>query len=103
MLYTIARISKKLLNSHHTEEQVAAAKEEVDDLTEQHERVESEIREKSPRNAALVLSLVDEQGQQRDGYLRAHQIFNLNLAKDAEGRETASRGAQASATGDADG
>lgn len=29
--------------------------------------------------SALVLSLVDEQGQSQDGYLRVHEIYNLNL------------------------
>ena len=29
--------------------------------------------------SALVLSLVDEQGKAQDGFLRAHEIYNLNL------------------------
>lgn len=29
--------------------------------------------------SALVLSMVDEQGNPQDGFLRAHEIFNLNL------------------------
>ena len=29
--------------------------------------------------SALVLSLVDEQGRQQDGFLRAHELYNLNL------------------------
>ncbi|MGH9961085.1 MAG: CHAT domain-containing protein, partial [Pyrinomonadaceae bacterium] len=29
--------------------------------------------------SALVLSMVDEHGNQQDGFLRAHEIFNLNL------------------------
>src|SRR5207249_1687563 len=29
--------------------------------------------------SALVLSLVDEQGKPQDGFLRAHEIYNLNL------------------------
>lgn len=32
-----------------------------------------------PELSALVLSLVDEQGRGRDGYLRAHEIYNLDL------------------------
>ncbi|MGA9770630.1 MAG: CHAT domain-containing tetratricopeptide repeat protein [Blastocatellia bacterium] len=34
---------------------------------------------KNPELSALVLSLVDQQGRGQDGYLRAHEIFNLNL------------------------
>jgi CHAT domain-containing protein len=32
-----------------------------------------------PGLSALALSLVDEQGKQQDGFLRAHEIYNLNL------------------------
>jgi CHAT domain-containing protein/tetratricopeptide (TPR) repeat protein len=32
-----------------------------------------------PGLSALVLSMIDEQGQPQDGFLRAHEIYNLNL------------------------
>jgi CHAT domain-containing protein/tetratricopeptide (TPR) repeat protein len=32
-----------------------------------------------PDLSAMVLSLVDEQGKPQDGFLRAHEIYNLNL------------------------
>lgn len=32
-----------------------------------------------PELSAIVLSLVDEKGQPQDGFLRAHDIYNLNL------------------------
>lgn len=32
-----------------------------------------------PELSALVLSLVDEKGRRQDGFLRAHEIYNLNL------------------------
>jgi CHAT domain-containing protein/tetratricopeptide (TPR) repeat protein len=35
-----------------------------------------------PELSGLVLSLVDEKGQQQDGFLRAHDIYNLNLRAD---------------------
>ena len=35
-----------------------------------------------PGLSALVLSLVDEQGKPQDGFLRAHEIYNLNLPAD---------------------
>ncbi len=35
-----------------------------------------------PELSGLVLSLIDEKGNARDGYLRAHEIFNLKLAAD---------------------
>ncbi len=33
----------------------------------------------NPELSAIVLSLVDEQGRQQDGFLRLHDIYNLNL------------------------
>jgi len=35
-----------------------------------------------PGLSALVLSLVDENGRPQDGFLRAHEIYNLNLPAD---------------------
>jgi CHAT domain-containing protein/tetratricopeptide (TPR) repeat protein len=35
-----------------------------------------------PELTAIVLSLVDENGNPRDGFLRAHEIYNLNLTSD---------------------
>jgi len=32
-----------------------------------------------PGLSAIVLSMVDEQGQKQDGFLRTHEIYNLNL------------------------
>src|SRR5206468_9512092 len=32
-----------------------------------------------PEFSALLLSMVDEKGNQQDGFLRANEIFNLNL------------------------
>jgi CHAT domain-containing protein len=32
-----------------------------------------------PELSALIFSLVNEQGQAQDGFLRAHEIYNLNL------------------------
>src|SRR5262249_49919167 len=37
------------------------------------------IDSERPGLSALVLSLVDEEGKPKDGFLRAHDIYNLNL------------------------
>ncbi|HLA10191.1 MAG TPA: CHAT domain-containing protein, partial [Pyrinomonadaceae bacterium] len=37
------------------------------------------IDSERPDLSALVLSLVDQQGNAQDGFLRAHEIYNLNL------------------------
>lgn len=37
------------------------------------------LNSKSPELSGLVLSLVDEQGQPQDGFLRLHEIFNLKI------------------------
>ena len=34
-----------------------------------------------PNLSAIVLSLVDQKGQPQDGFLRAHEIFNLTFAR----------------------
>ena len=35
-----------------------------------------------PELSGVVLSLVDEEGEERDGFLRAHEVYNLDLAAD---------------------
>jgi CHAT domain-containing protein/tetratricopeptide (TPR) repeat protein len=37
------------------------------------------INDRHPELSGLVLSLVDERGQPQDGFLRAHELFNLKL------------------------
>jgi CHAT domain-containing protein len=37
------------------------------------------INSKHPELSGIVLSLFDEQGREQDGFLRAHEIFNLKL------------------------
>ncbi|HEX7317468.1 MAG TPA: CHAT domain-containing protein [Pyrinomonadaceae bacterium] len=59
------------------------------------------INSRHPELSGVVLSMVDEQGRPQDGFLRAHEIFNLKLAADlivlsacrtALGREVRSEG-----------
>jgi CHAT domain-containing protein len=40
------------------------------------------LNSEHPELSGLVLSLVDERGQTRDGFLRMHEIFNLQLPAD---------------------
>jgi CHAT domain-containing protein/Tfp pilus assembly protein PilF len=40
------------------------------------------INSQHPELSGLVLSLVDEQGKQQDGFLRLHDIYNLKLGAD---------------------
>ncbi|MBI3949281.1 MAG: CHAT domain-containing protein [Acidobacteria bacterium] len=40
------------------------------------------LNSQHPELSGIVLSLVDEQGQPQDGFLRAHEIYNLNLSAD---------------------
>jgi len=40
------------------------------------------LNSQHPQLSGLVLSLVDENGQSQDGFLRAHEIYNLNLPAD---------------------
>src|SRR5436305_12672540 len=38
------------------------------------------INSTHPELSGIVLSLVDQRGQPRDGFLRAHEIYNLKLS-----------------------
>ncbi|MGH9843925.1 MAG: CHAT domain-containing protein, partial [Blastocatellia bacterium] len=40
------------------------------------------INDIHPELSGIILSLVDEQGRKQDGFLRAHEIFNLKLPAD---------------------
>jgi CHAT domain-containing protein/tetratricopeptide (TPR) repeat protein len=40
------------------------------------------LNSKHPELSGIVLSLVDEQGREQDGFLRAHEIYNLKLPAD---------------------
>jgi len=50
------------------------------------------LNSQHPELSGLVLSLVDERGQPQDGFLRAHEVYNLKLNADLvvlSGRRTA--------------
>src|SRR5581483_1724924 len=40
------------------------------------------LSDKYPELSGIVFSMVDEKGQPQDGFMRAHEIFNLNLPAD---------------------
>ncbi|HEX8141197.1 MAG TPA: CHAT domain-containing tetratricopeptide repeat protein [Pyrinomonadaceae bacterium] len=40
------------------------------------------LNSEQPELSGIVLSLVDEQGQAQDGFLRLHEVYNLNLRAD---------------------
>ena len=47
-----------------------------------HFATHSLLNNQHPELSGIVLSLVDEQGQPQDGFLRLHDIYNLNLKAD---------------------
>src|SRR5262249_51215375 len=47
-----------------------------------HFATHSVINNRHPALSGIVLSLVDESGKPRDGFLRMHEIFNLRLQAD---------------------
>ena len=47
-----------------------------------HFATHSLLNNQHPELSGIVLSLVDEQGQPQDGFLRLHDIYNLNLQAD---------------------
>jgi CHAT domain-containing protein len=40
------------------------------------------LNSQHPELSGIVLSLVDEQGQPQDGFLRLHEVYNLKLGAD---------------------
>jgi len=56
-----------------------AASAELSDYRIIHFASHALIDTKHPELSGIVLSLVDERGQPRDGFLRAHEIYNLRL------------------------
>jgi CHAT domain-containing protein len=44
-----------------------------------HFATHSLINSRQPELSGIILSMVDERGDEQDGFLRAHEIFNLNL------------------------
>src|SRR4030095_7270733 len=47
-----------------------------------HFATHSLMNNQHPELSGIVLSLVDEKGQQQDGFLRLYEIYNLKLAAD---------------------
>jgi len=47
-----------------------------------HFATHSLLNNQHPELSGVVLSLVDEQGEPRDGFLRLHEIYNLKLNAD---------------------
>src|SRR5262249_4010896 len=43
------------------------------------------LNSQHPELSGIMLSMFDERGTPQDGFLRAHEIFNLNLAADMGG------------------
>jgi CHAT domain-containing protein len=56
-----------------------ATGDELSDYRIVHFATHSLLNSEHPELSGLVLSLVDEQGQPQDGFLRMHEIFNLRL------------------------
>lgn len=47
-----------------------------------HFATHSLLNNQHPELSGIVLSLVDEQGQSQDGFLRLYEVYNLKLAAD---------------------
>ena len=59
-----------------------AASPELDQYQIVHFATHSLLNNQHPELSGIVLSLVDEQGQPQDGFLRLYEIFNLKLSAD---------------------
>lgn len=79
-----ALVSKKdqLLALDFAANRTTAQSPELGDYHLIHFATHGFLNSKHPELSGLVLSLVDENGQPEDGFLRFHQIFNLKLNAD---------------------
>ncbi len=69
--------SKEALGFQASRETAAAA--ELAEYRYVHFATHGFLNSRHPELSGLVLSLVDELGRPRDGFLRAHEVFNLHL------------------------
>jgi CHAT domain-containing protein len=56
-----------------------ATSQEISQYRHVHFATHGLLNSQHPELSGLVLSLVDEQGRQQDGFLRAHEIYNLEI------------------------
>jgi CHAT domain-containing protein/Tfp pilus assembly protein PilF len=81
-ILTLAREGKNLKALDFDASRATATSPELAEYRIVHFATHGLINSRRPQLSGVVLSLVDEQGRQQDGFLRAHDIYNLRLGAD---------------------
>jgi CHAT domain-containing protein len=78
-IYALASAGQSLKALDYQASRATAISAELSQYRYLHFATHGFVDSEHPGMSALVLSLVDEKGQPQDGFLRAHEIYNLNL------------------------
>lgn len=78
-IYALAPAAQSLKALDYQANRAAATSPELSQYRYLHFATHGMVDSDHPGMSALVLSLVDEKGQPQDGFLRAHELYNLNL------------------------
>ncbi len=78
-IYALAPADQSLKALDYQASRATATSAELSQYRYLHFATHGMVDSERPGMSALVLSLVNEQGQPQDGFLRAHEIYNLNL------------------------
>jgi len=81
-IFTLAREGQALKALDFRASRTTATSESLGDYRIVHFATHTLVDYQHPELTGIVLSLVNEQGQQQDGFLRAHEVYNLKLAAD---------------------
>jgi CHAT domain-containing protein len=81
-ILTLARDGKSLKALDFNASRATATSPELAEYRIVHFATHGLINSRRPQLSGIVLSLVDEYGRQQDGFLRAHDIYNLRLGAD---------------------
>jgi len=78
----LAAGGKKMKALDFAASRTTATRADLDQYRIVHFATHSLLNSQHPALSGIVLSLVDEQGQPQDGFLRLHEVYNLKLEAD---------------------
>lgn len=81
-IVTLVPVQERKLALDFAASRVTALSNDLADYRYLHFATHGLLNSVHPELSGLVLSLVDEKGEPEDGFLRAHEVFNLKLSAD---------------------
>lgn len=78
-IYALAPAAQSLKALDYQASRATATSPELSQYRYLHFATHGMVDSDHPGMSALLLSLIDEKGQPQDGFLRAHELYNLNL------------------------